>query len=76
MNAMATKAPPEVAARPDASMSLLTNLIEHSLDEGYAEAAARRGEHEAPRRPGLKRSGLNASGSSHTSGSRCETYEL
>ncbi|MBW1599795.1 DUF881 domain-containing protein [Streptomyces sp. JJ38] len=31
-------------ARPDASMSLLTNVMEHSLDEGYAEAAARRGE--------------------------------
>ncbi|MEE1931356.1 DUF881 domain-containing protein [Streptomyces sp. TRM 70351] len=29
-------------ARPDASMSLLTNVMEHSLDEGYAEAAARR----------------------------------
>ncbi|WP_340556199.1 DUF881 domain-containing protein [Streptomyces sp. GSL17-111] len=31
-------------ARPDASMSLLTNVMEHSLDDGYAEAAARRGE--------------------------------
>ncbi len=31
------------AARPDASMSLLTNAMEHSLDDGYAEAAARRG---------------------------------
>ncbi|MFF7159684.1 DUF881 domain-containing protein [Streptomyces sp. NPDC008139] len=30
--------------RPDASMSLLTNVMEHSLDDGYAEAAARRGE--------------------------------
>ncbi|WP_236047922.1 DUF881 domain-containing protein [Streptacidiphilus fuscans] len=30
-------------ARPDASMSLLLNVAEHSLDEGYAEAAARRG---------------------------------
>ncbi|MFI9583181.1 DUF881 domain-containing protein [Streptomyces sp. NPDC052236] len=28
--------------RPDASMSLLTNVMEHSLDQGYAEAAARR----------------------------------
>ncbi|MGW4032888.1 DUF881 domain-containing protein [Streptomyces sp. NPDC004838] len=28
--------------RPDASMSLLTNVMEHSLDEGYAEATARR----------------------------------
>ncbi|MFJ5678798.1 DUF881 domain-containing protein [Streptomyces sp. NPDC093097] len=30
------------AARPDASMSLLTNVMDHSLDDGYAEAAARR----------------------------------
>ncbi|MEN3586339.1 DUF881 domain-containing protein [Streptomyces sp. ZYX-F-203] len=29
-------------ARPDASMSLLTNVMDHSLDDGYAEAAARR----------------------------------
>ncbi|MCB5906882.1 DUF881 domain-containing protein [Streptomyces pinistramenti] len=29
------------AARPDASMSLLTNVMDHSLDDGYAEAAAR-----------------------------------
>ncbi|MFG2196582.1 DUF881 domain-containing protein [Streptomyces sp. NPDC048639] len=29
-------------SRPDASMSLLTNVTEHSLDDGYAEAAARR----------------------------------
>ncbi|MFD5425904.1 DUF881 domain-containing protein [Streptomyces sp. NPDC127084] len=33
-------APPP--SRPDASMSLLTNVMDHSLDEGYAEAAARR----------------------------------
>ncbi|MDJ0346993.1 DUF881 domain-containing protein [Streptomyces sp. H10-C2] len=33
-------APPR---RPDASMSLLTNVMEHSLDDGYAEAAERRG---------------------------------
>ncbi|MFF7724954.1 DUF881 domain-containing protein [Streptomyces sp. NPDC008001] len=33
-------APP--APRPDASMSLLTNVMDHSLDDGYAEAAARR----------------------------------
>ncbi|MGD3105925.1 DUF881 domain-containing protein [Streptomyces sp. YGL11-2] len=32
------------AARPDASMSLLTNVMDHSLDDGYAEAAARRSE--------------------------------
>ncbi|WP_037804819.1 DUF881 domain-containing protein [Streptomyces sp. NRRL F-5135] len=30
------------SARPDASMSLLNNVMDHSLDEGYAEAAARR----------------------------------
>ncbi|MET7641537.1 DUF881 domain-containing protein [Streptomyces sp. NPDC005438] len=29
--------------RPDASMSLLNNVMDHSLDDGYAEAAARRG---------------------------------
>ncbi|MCX5016221.1 DUF881 domain-containing protein [Streptomyces sp. NBC_00555] len=29
-------------ARPDASMSLLTHVMDHSLDEGYAESAARR----------------------------------
>ncbi|MCX5395750.1 DUF881 domain-containing protein [Streptomyces sp. NBC_00102] len=34
-----TSAPPP---RPDASMSLLTHVMDHSLDEGYAEAAARR----------------------------------
>ncbi|MEV0850203.1 DUF881 domain-containing protein [Streptomyces sp. NPDC049954] len=34
-------APPR---RPDASMSLLTNVMDHSLDEGYAEAAARKKE--------------------------------
>ena len=33
---------PVRAARPDASMSLLVDLMEHPLDEGYAEAAARR----------------------------------
>ncbi|MER5780415.1 DUF881 domain-containing protein [Streptomyces mobaraensis] len=36
-----TPAPPP---RPDASMSLLTNVMDHSLDDGYAEAAARRAE--------------------------------
>ncbi|WP_073918780.1 DUF881 domain-containing protein [Streptomyces sp. CB00455] len=29
-------------ARPDASMSLLTHVMDHGLDEGYAEASARR----------------------------------
>ncbi|WP_328441639.1 DUF881 domain-containing protein [Streptomyces sp. NBC_00444] len=33
---------PTRPARPDASMSLLTNVMDHSLDEGYAEAAARK----------------------------------
>ncbi|MEU4105659.1 DUF881 domain-containing protein [Streptomyces tanashiensis] len=28
--------------RPDASMSLLNNVIDHALDDGYAEATARR----------------------------------
>ncbi|MFI5804997.1 DUF881 domain-containing protein [Streptomyces sp. NPDC051561] len=32
---------PPPPRRPDASMSLLTNVMEHSLDDGYAEAAAR-----------------------------------
>ncbi|MFB9578894.1 DUF881 domain-containing protein [Streptomyces yanii] len=34
-----TVSPP---ARPDASMSLLTNVMDHSLDDGYAEATAKR----------------------------------
>ncbi|MFE7330621.1 DUF881 domain-containing protein [Streptomyces sp. NPDC057565] len=34
-----TASPP---ARPDASMSLLTNVMDHSLDDGYAEATAKR----------------------------------
>jgi uncharacterized protein YlxW (UPF0749 family) len=38
--------------RQDASMLLLTNLMEHALDDGYAEAAARRGDQAAPKRPG------------------------
>ncbi|MGW1895700.1 DUF881 domain-containing protein [Streptomyces sp. NPDC002004] len=33
---------PPRPARPDASMSLLTNVMDHSLDDGYAEAAARK----------------------------------
>ncbi|RLL69995.1 DUF881 domain-containing protein [Streptomyces sp. Z26] len=39
-------------ARPDASMSLLTNVMDHSLDDGYAEAAARQ---HAEGRSGLPR---------------------
>ncbi|GHI36734.1 membrane protein [Streptomyces violascens] len=34
-----TSSPPP---RPDASMSLLTNVTDHALDDGYAEATARR----------------------------------
>ncbi|MFD3908758.1 DUF881 domain-containing protein [Streptomyces sp. CB04723] len=34
-----TPSPPD---RPDASMSLLNNVMDHSLDDGYAEASARR----------------------------------
>ncbi|MET9295101.1 DUF881 domain-containing protein [Streptomyces sp. NPDC003077] len=33
---------PWQATRPDASMSLLTNVMNHSLDDGYAEAAERK----------------------------------
>ncbi|MCX5055120.1 DUF881 domain-containing protein [Streptomyces sp. NBC_00201] len=33
---------PTRSSRPDASMSLLTNVMDHSLDDGYAEAAARK----------------------------------
>ncbi|WP_189817382.1 DUF881 domain-containing protein [Streptomyces olivaceoviridis] len=33
---------PTRSQRPDASMSLITNVMDHSLDDGYAEAAARR----------------------------------
>ncbi|MEU5220718.1 DUF881 domain-containing protein [Streptomyces sp. NPDC020807] len=43
-----TGSPP---ARPDASMSLLNNVIDHALDDGYAEATARR----AAEGPGLPR---------------------
>ncbi|MFF3561381.1 DUF881 domain-containing protein [Streptomyces sp. NPDC002574] len=47
-----------VNRRPDASMSLLTNVMEHSLDDGYAEAAARRGETGTSRLPGSLRGRL------------------
>ncbi|WP_237557605.1 MULTISPECIES: DUF881 domain-containing protein [Streptomyces] len=33
---------PTRPSRPDASMSLLTNVMDHSLDDGYAEAADRK----------------------------------
>jgi uncharacterized protein YlxW (UPF0749 family) len=46
---------PEGAGRPDASMLLLTNLMNNTLDEGYAEVAARRAAtgHSGPARPRL-----------------------
>jgi uncharacterized protein YlxW (UPF0749 family) len=47
---------PPATVRRDASMSLLLNLMEHSLDEGYAEAAARR--RASPAGPGSRRSSL------------------
>jgi uncharacterized protein YlxW (UPF0749 family) len=37
-----TTTPAGQARRPDASMSLLSDLVENSLDEGYAQAATRR----------------------------------
>jgi uncharacterized protein YlxW (UPF0749 family) len=50
--------------RRDASMVLLTNLIEDSLDQGYARAAARRsaGDDPGPRRPWVLPVGLLAVG--------------
>lgn len=45
-------------ARPDASMSLLTNVMEHSLDEGYAEEARRSGRYGSSRLPGTLRGKL------------------
>ncbi|MFE1755218.1 DUF881 domain-containing protein [Streptomyces anandii] len=33
---------PARPSRPDASMSLITNVMDHSLDDGYAEAAVRK----------------------------------
>jgi uncharacterized protein YlxW (UPF0749 family) len=55
-----------VQPRYDASMSLLTNLMDNSLDEGYAQAAARRPATAGPRdwrRPGwLLLTGLLAVG--------------
>ncbi|MFC9331884.1 DUF881 domain-containing protein [Kitasatospora sp. NPDC057015] len=37
--------------RPDASMSLLTSVMDHGLDEGYAQAAAARGDGRPSRIP-------------------------
>ncbi|WP_354638912.1 DUF881 domain-containing protein [Kitasatospora camelliae] len=38
-------------SRPDASMSLLTNVMDHALDDGYAEAAKARGREGTSRLP-------------------------
>jgi uncharacterized protein YlxW (UPF0749 family) len=69
MTAPPPAAPPQAPSsvrRYDGSMSLLTNLMEHSLDDGYAEAAARRPQNATPRdwrRPGwLLLAGLMAVG--------------
>lgn len=50
-----TREPAGRYTRPDASMSLLTNVMDHSLDDGYAEAARRRGEYGASRMPSALR---------------------
>ncbi|WP_432034724.1 DUF881 domain-containing protein [Streptomyces cucumeris] len=51
-------ASPSPRPRLDASMSLLTNVMDHSLDDGYAEAAARRGETGRSRLPRTLRAKL------------------
>ncbi|GAB2624085.1 DUF881 domain-containing protein [Streptomyces capparidis] len=43
-------------------MSLLTNVMDHSLDDGYAEAAARRGELGTSRMPRTTRAKLGLAG--------------
>ncbi|MFC1420955.1 DUF881 domain-containing protein [Streptacidiphilus cavernicola] len=49
-------------ARPDASMSLLTSVMEHSLDEGYAEAARSRGAYGTSRMPSSLRGRIALAG--------------
>ncbi|WP_367324661.1 DUF881 domain-containing protein [Streptomyces sp. HUAS ZL42] len=49
---------PTRPSRPDASMSLLTNVMDHSLDDGYAEAAARKKAEGADRMPKTLRAKL------------------
>ncbi|MFJ4679977.1 DUF881 domain-containing protein [Kitasatospora sp. NPDC088783] len=44
--------------RPDASMSLLTTVMEHSLDDGYAAAARARGAEGSSRMPSTARGRL------------------
>jgi uncharacterized protein YlxW (UPF0749 family) len=47
MTRMPAQTRPHAPARPDASMTLLTGLMDNALDEGYAQAAARRAAGEA-----------------------------
>ena len=52
---------PDAGGRVDASMSLLVDMMEHTLDQGYAERAARRRAPVAPAGPrGSGRSGLTS----------------
>ncbi|MGA5702850.1 DUF881 domain-containing protein [Peterkaempfera bronchialis] len=53
-----TREPDARYARPDASMSLLTNVMDNTLDDGYAEAARRRGEYGTSRMPSAARGRL------------------
>ncbi|MGW4380833.1 DUF881 domain-containing protein [Kitasatospora sp. NPDC004531] len=59
MPATSTPSDPEGRfRRPDASMSLLTTVMEHSLDDGYAEAARARGAEGRSRLPGTAKGRL------------------
>ncbi|WP_377272598.1 DUF881 domain-containing protein [Peterkaempfera sp. SMS 1(5)a] len=53
-----TREPDARYARPDASMSLLTSVMDHSLDDGYAEAARSRGQYGTSRMPSAARGRL------------------
>ncbi|MFD8600187.1 DUF881 domain-containing protein [Kitasatospora sp. NPDC059646] len=59
MPATSTPSDPEGRfRRPDASMSLLTTVMDHSLDDGYAEAARARGAEGRSRLPSTARGRL------------------
>ena len=45
---LTSSSPGEPARRPDASMSILVDLMANAVDEGYATAAARRGTQPVP----------------------------
>lgn len=47
-------APPRPARRPDASMTLITSMLERPLDPGYAAAAEKREQAGLPRAKGLR----------------------